>query len=218
MYNKMDMSSSNYILTLLGNPGNDYAANRHNAGRLLAENFSFSISWQHKFKGLFSLLPSSNFKADLFITETEPTGTAKKLSNVYLLEPETYMNLSGESVKAAAAFYKIPSENIIVVHDELELPLGQAAFKFGGGLGGHNGLRSIKASLGTADFWRLRIGIGRPVEKNADIAGWVLSDFSMQEKPILQKVLKECAAAVEKAVVCGPESLLPEWNKKKIAA
>jgi PTH1 family peptidyl-tRNA hydrolase len=138
---------------------------------------------------------------------------------VNFLQPETFMNLSGESVRAAAAFYKIPPEKILVVHDELELLPGQASFKFGGGLGGHNGLRSIKAALGTADFWRLRLGIGRPTAEKAgmDIASWVLSDFGPDEQPVLDQVFARCAAAVEQALVSGADSLLPEWSKKKIA-
>jgi PTH1 family peptidyl-tRNA hydrolase len=128
--------------------------------------------------------------------------------------PETYMNLSGDAVYAAASFFKIPPERIILVHDELELPLGTAAFKFSGGLGGHNGLRSMKDRFGTADFWRLRLGIDRPDHR--DISGWVLSDFAPHEEPVLDQVLAACSAALTLALLHGPESLLPEWNKKKI--
>jgi PTH1 family peptidyl-tRNA hydrolase len=124
------------------------------------------------------------------------------------------MNLSGDSGFAAASFFKIPPERILVVHDELEIPLGTASFKFSGGLGGHNGLRSMKANFGTADFWRLRIGIGRP--NHDDIAGWVLSDFTRAEEPILEQVLDAAACALVTALLRGPESLLPEWNKKRI--
>jgi PTH1 family peptidyl-tRNA hydrolase len=102
----------------------------------------------------------------------------------------------------------------MVVHDELELPLGTAAFKFSGGLGGHNGLRSMKACFGTPDFWRLRIGIGRP--DHDDISGWVLSDFSAAERPVLDHVLVAAAEALVRALLEGPEKLLPEWNKKNL--
>jgi PTH1 family peptidyl-tRNA hydrolase len=128
--------------------------------------------------------------------------------------PETYMNRSGESVLAAASFFHIPPERILAVHDELELPLGTAAFKFSGGLGGHNGLRSLRACFGTADFWRLRIGIGRP--NHRDISGWVLSDFSAAEREILDQVLSAAAAALAQALEQGPETLLPEWNKRVV--
>ncbi|MDR2864352.1 MAG: aminoacyl-tRNA hydrolase [Spirochaetaceae bacterium] len=220
------------MLVFLGNPGSEYAGNRHNTGRFLADNFSFSLYWRNNFKGLFSTLPVESISAshkDGFVAETEqhylsvPPGATKgktpvEANTLYFLKPETYMNLSGRSVQAAAIFYKIPAKNILVVHDELELPLGQAALKFSGGLGGHNGLRSIKESLGTADFWRLRIGIGRPAgeKANTDISDWVLSDFSPEETPVLSRVLSDCASAVERAISLGPQALLPEWNKKKI--
>lgn len=134
-------------------------------------------------------------------------------SRLHFLMPLTYMNLSGDSVGEAAAFFKIPAERVLVVHDELELPLGTASLKFSGGLGGHNGLRSIKARLGTADFWRFRVGIGRP--NHADISGWVLSDFSRDETPLLEQVLDAGGTALEQILSYGPEFLLPEWNKKK---
>jgi PTH1 family peptidyl-tRNA hydrolase len=136
------------------------------------------------------------------------------------------MNLSGESAAAAASFFKIPPERILVVHDELEMPLGVAGFKFGGGLGGHNGLRSMKARLGTADFWRLRIGIGRPgdrepgkggnPERHGDIVGWVLSDFEERELSVLERVFAAAGDALTYALLRGPQTLLPEWNKKRV--
>jgi PTH1 family peptidyl-tRNA hydrolase len=140
--------------------------------------------------------------------------------------PETFMNLSGESVGAAASFFKIPPDRILAVHDELELPLGSLSLKFSGGLGGHNGLRSLKERLGSAGFWRLRIGIGRPGDRlpgeggppgsGRGIAGWVLSPFNAAERPVLDHVLDAAAALFIQALICGPESLLPEWNKKKV--
>jgi aminoacyl-tRNA hydrolase len=182
------------LTAFLGNPGGEYARNRHNAGRLLAARLPFfsALNWRAKFKGRYA-----------------------SLGRVHFLMPETYMNLSGDSVYAAAAFLKITPDRVLVVHDELELPLGTAAVKFAGGLGGHNGLRSMKANFGTAGFWRLRIGIGRP--DHNDISRWVLSDFTPLEEPVLEPVLDACAAALVTALRDGPESLLPEWNKKKIS-
>jgi PTH1 family peptidyl-tRNA hydrolase len=136
------------------------------------------------------------------------------------------MNDSGESAAAVAAFFKIKGESILVVHDELELPLGVVSFKFGGGLGGHNGLRSMKACLGTADFWRLRFGIGRPDDRlpgeggppgsGKGIVDWVLSDFSRVEETDLEKIFAAAAPAFTQALIRGPETLLPEWGKKKV--
>ena len=112
---------------------------------------------------------------------------------MHLLKPETFMNLSGESVGAAASFFGIKPESILIVHDELELKPGILSFKWAGGLGGHNGLRSVKAVLGTADFFRLRIGIGRPDfsgqggNASPDIAGYVLSRFAPSEHELLKR-------------------------------
>lgn len=190
-----------------------YEGNRHNAGRLLAGSLRPAPRWQAKFKGLYAPVNL----ADFFGQEADGCGSPRE--KAHFLMPETYMNLSGESVQAAAGFYRIPCDQILVVHDELELPLGQAAFKEGGGLGGHNGLRSIKACFGSADFWRLRIGIGRPggrKDPDADISGWVLSDFTPCEAAVLPQVLDACAGALIQALLTGPDSLLPEWNRKRI--
>jgi PTH1 family peptidyl-tRNA hydrolase len=192
------------LVVFLGNPGVQYALNRHNAGRLLAEKLPFytSLLWQKKFEGFFS-------------SKTQDDGTIR-----CFLMPETYMNLSGVSVRSAASFYKINCGEIIVIHDELELPLGAVSLKYAGGLGGHNGLRSIRKELGTADFWRLRIGIGRPpVNKPplpGEIAQWVLSDFDSDEKPTLEAALEAGAALLVQTSTEEPEALLAEWKKKQI--
>jgi PTH1 family peptidyl-tRNA hydrolase len=186
------------LTAFLGNPGGEYRGNRHNAGWLAAGAlpFSASLNWQKKYKGRYASMDAA------------PAG------RLHFIMPDTYMNCSGESVYAAAAFFKIPPERILVVHDELELPLGTVGLKFSGGLGGHNGLRSMKQSFGTADFWRLRIGIGRP--EHSDVAGYVLSDFSAAEKPLLDQVLAAASELLALALSGEPESLLPEWGKKKI--
>ncbi|MDR1655916.1 MAG: aminoacyl-tRNA hydrolase [Treponema sp.] len=207
------------LAAFLGNPGREYEKNRHNAGRLLAEKLPFfsRLAWQKKYKGLYAALDGDSIAAE--------TGFPVP-SRLHFLMPETFMNLSGESVCAAASFFKIKPEAVIVVHDELELPLGTVSFKFSGGLGGHNGLRSMKACFGTADFWRLRIGIGRPDGRKPGEGGpegsgkgiydWVLSDFSPAEEAVLAEILPPAAAALAESLLKGPESLLPEWKKKKI--
>jgi peptidyl-tRNA hydrolase, PTH1 family len=193
------------LAVFLGNPGAQYALNRHNAGRLLAEKLPFytDLHWQKKFKGLLS----SKARDDGMIR--------------YFLMPETYMNLSGSSVRSAVSFYKIKSDEIIVIHDELELPPGTVSLKYAGGLGGHNGLRSIREELGTADFWRLRVGIGRPpVNKPAvpgEVAQWVLEDFDPAEKPALEAALEAGAELLIRALTEEPEPLLPEWKKKRLS-
>ncbi|QQO09237.1 aminoacyl-tRNA hydrolase [Breznakiella homolactica] len=203
------------LVAFLGNYGRQYAGNRHNAGWLLAERLPFysSLSWKEKFKGVYASLDGFRLSSWDTASDTETAGTAP--DKIYFLMPHTFMNLSGDSVQAAASFFRIQPDRILAVHDELELPLGTASFKFSGGLGGHNGLRSMKSRLGTADFWRLRIGIGRP--DHHDISSWVLSDFAPQEEPVLDQVLDQSSRALTEALIRGPETLLPEWNKKKIA-
>jgi PTH1 family peptidyl-tRNA hydrolase len=189
------------LAAFLGNPGPGYARNRHNAGRMLAQALPFfpSLSWKNKFNGLYSFF-----------------------EGIHYIVPETYMNNSGKSVHGAASFYKIKIEEIIVVHDELELPLGTISLKFSGGLGGHNGLRSMNKWFGNADFWRLRIGLGRPSpgeEENGAgprVVDWVLSDFSETEQEILAPALAAGAALLQETFTNDPQAFLPEWAKKKI--
>jgi PTH1 family peptidyl-tRNA hydrolase len=168
-------------IIFLGNPGAEYEHTRHNAGRLLAA--AFSVSLRQKFKGLFSPVPLTL------------NGIGR---TVYFLLPETYMNLSGESAAALLSFYNLKPENCLIVHDEIELPLGAVALKWSGGLGGHNGLRSLKNRFGTADFWRLRIGVSRPLHD--DIAAWVLSSFTLAEQAALQPALALAKDLLTRAV------------------
>jgi PTH1 family peptidyl-tRNA hydrolase len=198
------MSAAIDAVVFLGNPGEEYRWTRHNAGRLLAE--QFFVQFEKKFAGLFSQVLVSPVNGE------GGGGNIDTARRIPFLLPETYMNLSGESAAACLSFYKIKPENCLAVHDEVELPLGSAALKWSGGLGGHNGLRSLKAHLGTADFWRLRIGVGRP--SHPDIAGWVLSPFSMSERPLLQETLLECQSMLINAVLNGPVALKYVYQKE----
>ena len=209
------------LAVFLGNPGREYSRNRHNAGFLLAEKLKANLSWQKKYKGLYASMERS-----LLAQEGSPQVDGGQSSRLHFIKPQTYMNLSGQSVSAAASFFKIKTASIMVIHDELELGLGTLSLKFGGGLGGHNGLRSMKASLGSADFWRLRIGIGRPDSRapgkggpegsGEGIVDWVLSDFSAQETEEMERVLDAALELLTSALLNGPEGLLPEWSKKKV--
>jgi len=212
------------LAAFLGNPGKEYSHNRHNAGFLLAGKLPFcnALSWQKKFKGLYAALDRSRL-ADYFPDGLSPDSEAAP--RLHFIKPETFMNLSGESVFQAASFFKIKSDAILVVHDELELPLGTISLKFSGGLGGHNGLRSMKACFGDADFWRIRIGIGRPDSRlpgeggppgsGEGIVDWVLSDFSAAEAETLDRVLEAGTDLLIRALAGDPKDLLPEWGKKK---
>jgi PTH1 family peptidyl-tRNA hydrolase len=210
------------LAAFFGNPGKQYSRNRHNAGFLLAEKLPFysALSWQKKFKGLYAAM-DRNRLGEYTPGSLAPEGASAPL--LHFIKPQTYMNLSGESVFQASSFFKIKSDAILVVHDELELPLGTVSLKFSGGLGGHNGLRSMKACFGTADFWRIRVGIGRPDSRlpgeggppgsGEGIVDWVLSDFDSTEAETLDRVLEAGAELLLKALACAPESLLPKYGK-----
>jgi len=162
------------LIAGLGNPGREYADNRHNVGFWfvdeIARRAGASLRAESRFHG-------SAVRVNLHGQE------------VWLIEPQTYMNLSGQAVGALASFYKITPEEILVVHDELDLPPGTARLKRGGGAGGHNGLKHIIAHSG-ADFWRLRIGIGHPGDKNA-VADFVLHRPSQPEEELIRTALDE---------------------------
>ena len=165
-----------YLVVGLGNPGKKYAGNRHNVGFMAVERLRDERglpAWKEKFSGVFS-------RAD----------------ELMLLEPMTFMNLSGDSVQPAAAFVKVDPAHVIVLHDELDLPFGDVRLKVGGGHAGHNGLRSIIQRLGP-DFVRVRIGVGRPPPGfRAEVADYVLSDFDASERAELPDVLARAIAAV----------------------
>jgi PTH1 family peptidyl-tRNA hydrolase len=166
----------------LGNPGAEYAGNRHNIGFMavdeLVRRYGFS-PWRKRFQGRSAegVLPL-------------PGGGSEK---VLALEPDTYMNLSGQSVAAAAGFYKIAPERMVVFHDDLDLPPGKLRVKRGGGHGGHNGLRSLDAHLGP-EYWRVRLGIGHPGDR-ALVHGYVLHDFAKADRDWLVPLLEACAEA-----------------------
>ena len=213
------------LIAFLGNPGPEYDGNRHNAGWLLVRKFPLydSLRWRKKFKGLWADIEGPRLLSFC------PSGADEAVSppeKIHFLMPGTYMNRSGDSVCAAASFFKIKPEQIMIVHDELELPLGTISLKFSGGLGGHNGLRSMKGSFGTADFWRLRIGIGRPDDRlpgqggkegsGRGIVDWVLSDFDAEEFSVLEPCLETAADLLLQTLVFSPERFLPLWSKKKL--
>ena len=138
-------------------------------------------------------------------------------AHIYFLKPMTYMNLSGDSIIEVANFYKIEPSEILVVHDELELAPGFVSLKWSGGLGGHNGLRSTKAVLNTADFWRLRFGIGRPDNPNIGVADYVLSRFTEDQQEMMQNVFSQTNLLLVKLLLTNkPQDLMGEWSKKNL--
>jgi PTH1 family peptidyl-tRNA hydrolase len=174
------MPEERWLIAGLGNPGPEYAGNRHNAGHMVAD--------------LLAEWIGSRFKAHR--TRNDVADGRLAGVPVTLAKPRTYMNLSGGPVAAIAAFYKIPPERIVVIHDELDIPFGAVRLKFGGGDNGHNGLRSITQALGTNEYHRVRFGIGRPPGR-MDAATYVLRDFSAAERKELPLLIDRCADAVE---------------------
>ena len=178
-----------FLVVGLGNPGKKYAGNRHNVGFMAVDRLRDERGlpdWREKFSGVFSR--GSAFGDDLM-----------------LLKPQTYMNLSGDSVQPAAAFVKVDPAHVVVLHDELDLPFGDVRLKVGGGHAGHNGLRSIIQRLGTPEFVRVRIGIGRPPPGfRGEVADYVLSDFDSSDRAELPDVLGRAIAAVAAVVEKGP--------------
>ncbi|MGR6317125.1 aminoacyl-tRNA hydrolase [Micromonospora soli] len=180
-----------WLVVGLGNPGREYAGNRHNVGFLVAELLASRMGaklGRHK-------------RAVAEVAEGRLGFGGPKL---VLVKPLTYMNLSGGPVVALAQFHKIPPARVIAVHDELDIPYGQVRVKCGGGEGGHNGLRSMSKSLGTKDYVRVRFGIGRPPGRQ-DPADFVLSDFSSAERKELEFLVDRAADVVESVVTRGVE-------------
>ncbi len=172
-------STLDLLVAGLGNPGARYARDRHNVGRMVVEELArrLDASFKSKFDGR--------------LAETRLDG-----QRISMLTPETYMNESGRSIAAAARFYKLPVDHVLVVHDEVDLASGRLQARAGGGLAGHNGLRSISESLGEPGFLRLRVGVGRPGRGDPrDVADYVLSAFEPHEDP--QELVARAADAVE---------------------
>jgi peptidyl-tRNA hydrolase, PTH1 family len=165
------------LIVGLGNPGPEYEQTRHNAGFWLVDNLANSLPGCR-------LQRESRFNA--FVAKTAIGG-----QEVFLLEPQTFMNRSGQSVGAVARFYKIMPDEVLVVHDELDIAPGQVKMKKGGSSGGHNGLKDITAALGTQDYWRLRLGIGHPRNLNSQQA---VADF------VLHRPRKEEQGLIEEAI------------------
>ena len=168
------------LLVGLGNPGPEHALDRHNAGFWLVDQIATAAG--------VSLKPERGFFGDVARVRLQS-------HELWLLEPSTYMNRSGQSVGAFARFYKIAPENILVAHDELDLPPGQAKLKLGGGHAGHNGLRDLIVHLGTPNFWRLRLGIGHPGDRGA-VIGFVLGKPPQSELKLIEQAMEQSRAVL----------------------
>jgi peptidyl-tRNA hydrolase, PTH1 family len=178
------------LIVGLGNPGAKYAGHRHNVGFMIADELARRLradAFREKFNALYA-----------------------KAGEALLLKPQTYMNLSGESVQKALQFFKLGLADLVVIHDELDLPFGTLKIKVGGGSAGHNGIKSVAQHAGGPDFVRLRVGIGRPPQRGTE---HVLSDFSRQECSELPAVLERAAHAVTDILERGVQAAMNLHNQ-----
>ena len=180
MFFKQDAGGVSWLLVCLGNPGDKYENTRHNVGFMVADEVAERQSkpiQRLKFKALTNVLSISGEK-------------------VLVMKPITYMNLSGEAVRQAADFYKIPPERVLVVSDDTALPVGRLRIRVKGSAGGHNGLKNIIQHLGTDQFPRLRVGVGEKPHPDYDMADWVLGKFTGEDKKKIDASVKRAADAV----------------------
>ena len=185
-----------YLVAGLGNPGREYDMTRHNIGfeviDYIAAKYKIKVK-KLKFRSLYQ-------KAELAGEE------------VILMKPQTYMNLSGESIRDAATFYKIPHERIIIVSDDINLDKGRIRIRKSGSAGGHNGLKSIIYQLESDSFLRVRIGVGDRENEDRELADYVLSRFTKEEIPLLEKAIINAASAIEEIIKNGAESAMNLYN------
>jgi len=192
------------LIVGLGNPGTEYTETRHNAGfwfcERLARELGVSFSSESRFHGWAANARLSGVNG-----------------GVWLLMPATFMNRSGQAVQALTHFYRIQPSEMLVVHDELDLPPGQMRLKFGGGLGGHNGLKDITAKLGTQDFWRLRLGIGHPGDRN-EVVSYVLKPPRKEEQADIDASIDRALLAWNEIAKGDMEAATRKINTKPTAA
>ena len=185
-----------WLLVCLGNPGDQYENTRHNVGFMVADELAER-----------SHVPVQRLKFRA-LTNTVTVGDRK----VLLMKPVTYMNLSGEAVHEAAAFYKIPPEHILVISDEVALAPGKLRVRRSGSAGGHNGLKNIIAHLGTDQFPRIRLGVGQKPHPDYDMADWVLGKFQGEDKKAVEAAVKKAADAAECLIREGVDKAMNQYN------
>ena len=196
MFLKKDAGGINWLLVCLGNPGEKYEDTRHNVGFMVADEIG---ERQHapiqklKFRALTNIFTISGEK-------------------VLVMKPVTYMNLSGEAVGEAARFYKLPPERVLVISDDVSLPLGKLRIRKGGSAGGHNGLKSIIQHLGTDQFPRIKVGVGQKPHPDYDMADWVLSKFAGEDLKTITEAIRKAADAVECLIQEGPDKAMNRFN------
>ena len=192
--------SVSWLAVFLGNPGLRYEGTRHNAGFMTADALARKKNVS---------INRARFRA---LTATCPIGD----ETVMLMKPQTYMNLSGEAVGQAARFYKIPADHVLVVSDDITLPIGALRIRTKGSAGGHNGLKNIISVLGTEEFPRIRLGVGTPPHPDYDTIDWVLSVFRDQDAEDMAEAASRAADAAECYIAEGPEKAMNRYSQKKV--
>jgi len=196
MFFRRNFSPVSWIAVFLGNPGLRYENTRHNAGfitaDILAKKNGVKIN-RSKFSSLTNVVKLGG-------------------QQVLIVKPQTYMNLSGKPVKQAMRFYKVPLENVVVISDDVSLPAGKLRVRRRGSAGGHNGLKDIIAVCGSEDFPRIRIGVGEPPHEEYDMADWVLSKLSIEERKLISDSAQQALAALEMIINNKIEDAMAEFN------
>lgn len=195
-FNRNQSGGVNWILVGLGNPGKQYESTRHNMGWLALD----SLMEQEKFT-----LPKLRFKAWTGIFE-------KDGNKILVMKPQTYMNLSGESVGEAARFYKVPADHVVVISDDVSLPVGKLRIRKGGSAGGHNGLKNIIAHLGTDQFPRIKVGVGMPEHPDHEMIDWVIGKPQGEEAKVLRATLDRAAEAALCLMEEGADAAMNRFN------
>ena len=188
--------AADWIVVFLGNPGPKFAGTRHNVGFMAADKCE---------KATGASIRRARFKA---LTDTIRLGDR----SVLLMKPQTYMNLSGDAVGEAAHFYKSPPERVLVISDDVSLPLAKLRVRTKGSAGGHNGLKSIIAALGSESFPRVKVGVGAPPHPDYDMADWVLSSFKNQDAADMDAAVQRAWDAAESYIRCGAEKTMDQFN------
>ena len=188
-----------YLMIGLGNPGSRYARTRHNIGFMVLEKIA------------------AQWKISLTQKSFDALWNRGKINNVSVLlaMPQTYMNLSGKSVGRLMAYYKVDIDHVIVIHDDLDLPFGTIRLKKGGGDAGHKGLKSVITALGSADFLRIRMGIGKPADRTP-VEDYVLQKFHADESAVLQQIIQSAAKAAADIVQSGMQQAMAKYHTKNI--
>ncbi len=199
LFSKQGQGGVEWIIAFLGNPGPQYEGTRHNAGFMAGEAMARRLGVR---------IDRLRFRALTARAEIGGRG-------VLLMLPQTFMNLSGEAVGQAARFYKVPPERVIVVSDEMALAPGTIRVRPSGSAGGHNGLKSIIACLGTEGFPRIRLGVGEPPRADYEAADWVLGKFRGQDAELMAAAAERAAEAAESYVLNGPERTMNSYNTRK---